>query len=61
MMETSVGEEKKLNPRLTKSVDEFERIMNNLNLPYPKQIDRAVPANKECGVYEIPDEASNAH
>lgn len=35
---TSVEEEKKLNPRLTKSLEEFVSIMNNLNLSYPKQI-----------------------
>jgi len=35
---STVGEEKKLNVRLTKSMDEFVDIMNNLNLPYPKFI-----------------------
>lgn len=35
---TTVEEEKRLNPRLTKSLEEFKNIMNNLNLPYPKQI-----------------------
>ncbi|CAO1440957.1 unnamed protein product [Diamesa serratosioi] len=53
-LETTVGEEKKFNPRLSKSLTEFIEIMDNLNLPYPKQIDRAVPANKECGVFDIP-------
>lgn len=38
LMETTVAEEKKYNPRLTKSLDEFVNIMNNLNLAYPKQI-----------------------
>jgi sulfur dioxygenase len=37
---SSVGEEKKYNPRLTKSKEEFIGIMNNLNLAYPKQIGR---------------------
>jgi len=37
-MDTTVMEEKKFNPRLTKSKAEFVEIMNNLNLPYPKQI-----------------------
>jgi hypothetical protein len=37
-METTVAEEKKYNPRLTKSVEEFVEIMNNLNLPYPHQL-----------------------
>jgi len=35
---SSVGEEKKLNTRLTKPEAEFVEIMNNLNLPYPKFI-----------------------
>lgn len=33
-----VGEEKRTNPRLTKSKEEFIKIMNNLGLAYPKQI-----------------------
>ncbi|XP_073945841.1 persulfide dioxygenase ETHE1, mitochondrial isoform X2 [Choristoneura fumiferana] len=48
---TTVGEEKKYNPRLTKSLDEFVKIMDNLNLPYPKMIDKAIPANRVCGIY----------
>ncbi len=49
---TSVGEEKRHNPRvgLAKTEDEFVDIMANLGLAYPKQIDRAVPANLFCGV-----------
>ncbi|CAF1052789.1 unnamed protein product [Brachionus calyciflorus] len=49
---SSIGEEKKYNPRLSKSKEEFIQIMNNLNLPYPAQIDRALPANLVCGVQE---------
>ena len=37
-MDTTVHEEKKLNPRLSKSKDEFVNIMKNLNLAYPAQI-----------------------
>lgn len=37
-METSVEEEKKYNPRLTKDIDTFVEIMENLNLPKPKKI-----------------------
>lgn len=48
---STIGEEKRLNPRLTKSLGEFKTIMGNLNLPRPKQIDVAVPANLKCGVY----------
>ncbi|XP_065557591.1 uncharacterized protein LOC136025487 [Artemia franciscana] len=36
---STVGEEKRYNPRLTKGKDEFTTIMNNLNLTYPKKID----------------------
>lgn len=50
---TSVWEEKKFNPRLTKDVEEFTRIMTGLNLPCPKQFDRAVPANMRCGVFDL--------
>ncbi|XP_012536910.1 persulfide dioxygenase ETHE1, mitochondrial isoform X1 [Monomorium pharaonis] len=53
---TSVAEEKALNPRLSKSLEEFVKIMNNLNLPYPKMIDKAVPANRVCGLYEVEEE-----
>lgn len=35
---STVGEERKFNPRLTKSMDEFVKIMKNLNLPKPKKI-----------------------
>ncbi|XP_043972359.1 persulfide dioxygenase ETHE1, mitochondrial [Gambusia affinis] len=49
---TTVGEERKYNPRLTKSLEEFVKIMENLNLPKPKKIDIAVPANLLCGLQE---------
>jgi sulfur dioxygenase len=51
---TTVQEEKKFNPRLTKPVDTFVDIMKTLNLPYPKQIDVALPANMVCGLYNLP-------
>lgn len=54
--ETTVGEEKKYNPRLTKDIDAFVDIMNNLNLAYPKFIDKAVPANMVCGLHDIPED-----
>ena len=50
---TSVGEEKKNNPRLTKTSDEFVELMKNLNLPYPKKIDLSVPMNRVCGLHEL--------
>lgn len=49
---TTVDEEKKYNPRLTKTREEFVNLMNNLNLPYPKKIDIAVPANRVCGIQD---------
>lgn len=50
---SSIGQEKITNPRLAgKSKAEFIEIMNNLNLPKPKLIDIAVPANRYCGVDE---------
>jgi glyoxylase-like metal-dependent hydrolase (beta-lactamase superfamily II) len=49
---SSIAQEKKRNPRLgeQRSLDEFRHIMANLNLPYPKFIDYAVPGNRQCGV-----------
>lgn len=53
---SSIGQEKLNNPRLAgKTREEFIELMNNLNLPKPKLIDIAVPANRYCGVDE--DEA----
>ena len=47
---SSIQEEKTLNPRLAgKTEAEFAEIMHNLNLPKPKRIDEAVPANMKCG------------
>ncbi|XP_058866846.1 persulfide dioxygenase ETHE1, mitochondrial-like isoform X2 [Acipenser ruthenus] len=50
MTMSTVDEERRLNPRLTKSMEEFVIIMSNLNLPKPTQIDTAVPANLVCGI-----------
>ena len=45
---TSIGEQKKNNPRLqVKSAEQYVQIMNNLNLENPKMMDVAVPANKK--------------
>ena len=50
---SNIGQEKTSNARLAgKSRDEFIEIMNNLNLPKPRLIDIAVPANRMCGVPE---------
>ncbi len=43
---STIGNEKINNPRLqVSSKDEYAEIMNNLNLPSPKMLDLAVPAN----------------
>lgn len=49
---SSIAQEKKRNPRLgtERTLEEFRHIMANLNLPYPKFIDYAVPGNRQCGV-----------
>jgi sulfur dioxygenase len=48
---STIGQEKKDNPRLAgKNRDEFIVLMNNLNLPKPKMIDVAVPANRNLGL-----------
>jgi len=51
LMVSSVGEERRFNPRLggELSEDDFVGYMNNLGLPHPKQMDIAVPANLKCG------------
>ena len=48
---SSVGEERRFNPRLggELSEDDFVVYMNNLGLAHPKQMDIAVPANLKCG------------
>lgn len=48
---TSVGEERRFNPRLGGEIGEadFVGYMNNLGLPHPKLMDIAVPANLRCG------------
>ena len=48
---SSVEEERRYNPRLGGeiSVDDFAGHMRHLQLPHPKKIDIAVPANLRCG------------
>jgi len=48
---SSIGQEKERNPRLgmAKTEAEFITIMKNLDLPYPRKIDFAVPGNEQCG------------
>jgi glyoxylase-like metal-dependent hydrolase (beta-lactamase superfamily II)/rhodanese-related sulfurtransferase len=50
---STIAEERAFNPRLqVKSVDEYVEIMNNLNLPNPKMMDVAVPANLKIGLHQ---------
>ena len=47
---STIGEEKKWNPRFVKrDRANFIQLMNNLNLPHPKKMMEAVPANEHCG------------
>jgi glyoxylase-like metal-dependent hydrolase (beta-lactamase superfamily II) len=54
---SSVGEEKKYNPRLALAILEadFTGYMTNLGLAHPKLMDVAVPANLRCGRPEKED------
>jgi len=48
---STIGEEKRYNPRLqVRSIDEYVDVMNSLNLPDPKLMDVAVPANLRQGL-----------
>ncbi len=48
---STIGEEKRCNPRLqVRSVDEYVELMGKLNLPNPKMMDVAVPANMRQGL-----------
>lgn len=49
---SSIEQEKLRNPRLgaDRTLADFVELMANLNLPYPKFIDFAVPGNQQCGV-----------
>jgi glyoxylase-like metal-dependent hydrolase (beta-lactamase superfamily II)/rhodanese-related sulfurtransferase len=50
---STLGEERRFNPRLqVKSIDEYVEVMNNLNLPNPKMMDVAVPANRTQGLHQ---------
>ena len=50
---STIGEERRFNPRLqVNSIDEYVTLMNNLNLPNPKMMDVAVPANMLVGLHQ---------
>lgn len=47
---STIGEEKRFNPRFVgRDREQFIEFMANLNLPDPKKIMEAVPANQQCG------------
>lgn len=47
---STIGEEKQWNPRFAgRDRNSFISLMDNLNLPNPKKIAEAVPANQKCG------------
>ena len=50
---STIGEERRYNPRLqVRSIDEYARLMAGLNLPNPKMMDVAVPANLRQGLHQ---------
>ena len=50
---STIGEEKRYNPRLqVKGPDEYAALMASLNLPNPKMMDVAVPANLRQGLLQ---------
>ena len=55
---STIAEEKAFNPRLqVGSRDEYIDLMHNLNLPNPKMMDVAVPANLRIGLHQDEVEA----
>ena len=48
---STIKEQKESNRRINinTKIEDFVEIMNNLNLPYPKYIKKAVPENMNCG------------
>ncbi|MGF1602943.1 MAG: MBL fold metallo-hydrolase [Thermosynechococcaceae cyanobacterium] len=47
---STIGEEKQFNPRFVgRDLNEFIEFMGSLDLPDPKKIAEAVPANQRCG------------
>ena len=54
---TTVAEEKKFNPRLTKTREEFIAFMKKRfdGSNYPKKLDASLPANMVCGIPSAPE------
>ena len=57
---STIGEEKRLNPRIRSGTtrDEYIHLMSALDLPKPKRIDTALPGNLACGSDEDPEEST---
>jgi hypothetical protein len=57
---TTVGAEKAHNKRLGggRSREDFVKLMSELKLAYPKQIDVALPANQACGRVAAPQQSA---
>jgi sulfur dioxygenase len=52
-MVSTIGDERRHNPRLqVQSAEQYAQIMSSLNLPNPRLMDVAVPANLRCGVVD---------
>lgn len=55
---TTIGQEKRANDRAAgRTREEFIALMRSLNLPPPRKLDEAVPANKRCGLDGTPHSA----
>lgn len=51
---STIGEEKRFNPRVAgKTREQYIETMHGLNLPSPKMMDVAVPANLACGAGSV--------
>ncbi len=51
---STIAEEKQWNPRFAgRSREEFIEFMNQLNLPEPKKMVEAIPANELCGLFTL--------
>jgi rhodanese-related sulfurtransferase len=60
---TTVGEEKRCNPRFVgRTREQFREFMAKLNLPMPQKIMEALPANEQCGrvTRTAPDAAASS-
>lgn len=59
---SSIGEEREWNTRCKNftSLEEFERTMASLRIPYPKLMDRVIPINLRCGAEQKPSIKSSS-